>query len=340
MATGGWLSGPRKAAILLATLGSDASAEVLRHCTEQQIERATAELLELGDLRTVDPEAQNEILDEAFRMSMVEGGLPSSSVDYVWEILSKVLGESGANELIKRIRRGDTGIPFSFMGNMEPDQLVKFLEDEHPQTIALILSYLTPEHAAEILSELSPGLQRDVAERIVVMEQATPDVVQEVEEGLVEKLSPMLDYTGYEAARGIDSLVAIMKLVNRSTEKTILEHLAEANSKLAEEIREKMFVFEDLVLLDDRSVQRVLREVDRQDLPLALRGAPKKIRELIFRNMSTRARQMLQEEIEAMGPQRLSTVEQAQQRIVAVVRRMEEEDEIIIARGGAREAVV
>lgn len=335
-----WLSGPRKAAILMATLGADASAEVLRYCSEREIERVTSELLSLGDLRSVEPDLQNDVLDEAFRMAMVEGGLPSSSLDYVWEVLSKVLGDSGANELIKRIRRGDTGIPFSFMRNTEPAQLVKFLEDEHPQTIALILPYLTPEHAAEILSELGPDMQQDVAERIVRMEQAAPEVVKEVEQGLADKLSPMLAYTGYEAARGIDSLVAIMKLVNRSTEKTVLEHLGDANPKMAEEIREKMFVFEDLTLLDDRSMQLVLREVDRKDLALALRGAPERINDLVFRNMSTRGRQMLQEEIEAMGPQRLSSVEQAQQRIVDVVRRMEEAEEIFIARGGAREAIV
>ena len=340
MALDSWLPGPRKAAILLATLGSEASAEVLRYCTERQIEQVTAALQELGDLRTLDPEVQNEVLDEAYRMSMVEGGLPSSALDYVWEVLARVLGESGANEVIKRIRRGDTGIPFSFLRNTEPIQLVKFLEDEHPQTVALVISYLPPELAAQILSELSPELQQEVAERIVVMEQAPLDVVKEVEQGLADKLSPVLQYTTFEAARGIDSLVAILKLVNRSTEKTILEHLGETNPQLADEIRSKMFVFEDLVLLDDRSVQLVLREVNRKDLALALRGAPAKIRELIFRNLSTRARQMLEEEIEAMGPQRLTVVEQAQQRIVQVVRQLEEADEIVIARGGAKEVVV
>lgn len=340
MSAGEWLSGPSKAAILLAALGSEASAEVLRQLTEREIEQVTSELMALGDLRSVDPGTQDEILNEAIRMSMVVGGLPSSSVDYVWEVLAQVLGEAGAGELIKRIRRGDTGIPFSFMRNMEPAQLAKFLEEEHPQTIALILSYLTPQHAAQLMSALSPDMQRDLAERIVVMEQAAPDVVQEVEQGVVDKLSPMLQHTGYEAMRGIDSLVAILKLVSRSTEKTILEHLGETNPKLAEEVRGRMFVFEDLVLLDDRSVQLVLREVDRKDLSLALRGAPEKIRDLIFRNMSTRAQQMLQEEIDGMGPQRLTSVEEAQQRIVDVVRRMEESEEVIVARGGGKEVVV
>jgi flagellar motor switch protein FliG len=339
--TAEWVPGPRKAAILLATLGAEASASVLKHCTEKEIERVTAELLALGDLRSMDHEVQNKILDEAMRLSMVEGGLPSSAFDYAWEILAEVLGEAGANELLKRLRSGESGgIPFSFMQNTEPAQLVKFMSDEHPQTIALILSYLSPERAADILSELSPDLQREIAERIVMMEQASPDVVREVEYGLAEKLSPMLADAKYESARGLDSLVAVLKSVSRSTEKTILEHLAETNPHLAEKIRQKMFVFEDLVLLDDRAIQKVLREVDKKDLTLALRGAPPKIRDLIFRNLSSRAREMLEDEIEAMGPQRLSDIEQAQQAIVNTVRDLEEAEEIVIAQQGGGEVVV
>lgn len=340
MLTRQWTSGPRKAAILLATLGSEISAQVLRYLTDREIEQVTAELLALDDLRSLDPEVQNEVLDEAYRMSMVEGGLPSSGLEYVWEVLAQVLGETGANELIKRIRSGNTGVPFGFMEDTDPAQLAKFLEDEHPQTIALILSHLRPRHAAQILSHLSPELQRELAERIVLMEQTAPDVVQEVERGLTRKLSPMLSYTDYRTVRGVDSLVDILKLVNRSTEKTILEHLSETNPQLADQVRQKMFVFEDLVLLDDRSVQRVLREIDPKDLPLALKGAPAQIRDLIFRNMSTRARQMLQEELETMGPQRVTNVEKAQQRIVDVVRRLEEAEEIIVARGGVSEVVL
>ena len=335
------VGGPRKAAILLATLGSQTSAQVLRHCSEIEIERATTELLNLGDLHLMNLEVQSAILDEAMRLSLVEGGLPSSAFDYAWEILSDVLGEPGANELLKRVRKGEGGgVPFAFMQQTEPGQLVKFLSDEHPQTIALILSYLTPERAAEILSVLRPDLQRAVADRLVNMEQASPDVVREVEIGLAEKLSPMLANAKYESARGVDSLVAVLKSVSRSTEKTILEHLSETNPKMAEKIREKMFVFEDLTVLDDRSVQVLLREVDRKDLTLALRGAPPRIRDMIFNNLSARAREMLEEEIEAIGPQRLSDIEEAQRSVVNTVRDLEEAEEIIITGAESGEVVV
>lgn len=334
------ISGPQKAAILLATLGPEASAEVLRYLPEQDIERVTAELLALDDLAAVDSETQGGVMNEAYELSMVQGGMPTSAQDYVWDLLAQVMGEASANEFLKRVRRGKTNdTPFSFMEGTDTAQLAKFLENEHPQITAVILSYLKPRHGAEILSHLNPDLQRELAERILQLDRVSPEVVREVEEGLSRKLSPMLSRADPGTEQGVDSLVAILKWVDRGTEKTILEYL-KANPQLAEQVRQKMFVFEDLVMLDDRSVQRVLREVDPRDLPLALRGVSTQIRQLIFRNMSTRAREMLQEELDTMGPQRLSDVEKAQQQIVEVVRRLEEAEEIVIARGGLAEMLV
>jgi len=334
------VSGPQKAAILLATLGPEVSAEVLRYLPEQDIEQVTAELLTLDDLATIDSETQSGILDEAYELSMSPGGMPTSAQDYVWDVLAQVMGETSANEFLKRVRRGKVkGTPFSFMEGTDTAQLAKFLENEHPQITAVILSHLKPRHSAEILSHLNPDLQRELAERILQLDRVSPEVVREVEEGLSKKLSPMLSRAEPGTEQGIDSLVAILKWVDRGTEKTILEYL-KANPQLAEQVRQKMFVFEDLVMLDDRSVQRVMREVNPKDLPLALRGVSTQIRQLIFRNMSTRARDMLKEELDTMGAQRLSDVEKAQQQIVEVVRRLEEAEEIVIARGGLSEMLV
>ncbi len=333
-------SGPRKAAALLMMIGTEASAAVLRHCGDKEIERLTQELINIGDITTIALQDQHAILDECVWLARVQGGAAGSGLDYTWQLLTQVLGEARANELIKRIRTGDSGIPFDFMRGTDPGQLAEFLQEEHPQTVAVILSYLPPEQAAQILSRLRPELQRDLAERIVSMGQMAPDVVKDLERGLAAKLTPMLTNIQDEAAKGIDSLVAIMKSVDRGTEKTILEYLATHNPALAEQLRQKMFVFEDLVLLDDRSVQRVLREVDPKDLPLALKAAGYEVRDLIFRNLSTRARDMLKEELESMAPQRLSNVEKAQQRIVDVVRRLEDAEEILISRGGEKERIV
>lgn len=321
-------------------IGTEASASVLRHCTDKEIERLTSELLTIGDITTISLEEQQAILDECIWLARVQGGVAGSGLDYIWDLLVNVLGEARANELIKRIRTGDTGIPFEFMRNTDPGQLAKFLQEEHPQTIAVVLSYLPAEQAAQIMSRLRPELQRDLAERIVAMGQMAPDVIKEIEQGLAKKLSPVLMNIQDQSAKGIDSLVTIMKSVDRGTERTILEYLAVHNPALAEQVRQKMFVFEDLTLLDDRSVQRVLREVDPKDLPLALKTAGQEVRDLIFRNLSTRAREMLKEELESMAPQRLSAVEKAQQRIVDVVRRLEDSEEILIARGGEKERIV
>jgi len=332
--------GARKAAALLMMLGADVAAGVLRHCNDKQIEALTQELLGIGDVTSISLEEQKSILDECVWLARVQGGVAGSGLDYVWQLLTQVLGEVRANELIKRIRTGDSGIPFDFLQGTDPDQLAESLQEEHAQTVAVILSYLPPKQAAQILSRLRSDLQRDVAERVVTLGQMVPEVIKEVERGLAEKLSPMLANVYGRGVRGVDSLIAIMKNVDRGTEKTILEYLSTHNPALAEQVRQKMFVFEDLVLLDDRSVQRVLREIDPKDLPLALKGAGVEVRELIFRNLSTRAREMLNEELESMSPQRLSNIDKAQQRIVDVVRRLEEAEEIFIARGGEKERVI
>lgn len=333
-------SGPQKAAILLATLGPGISADVLRYCSEPEIEQVTGELLNLDDMSMVDSDVQGGIMDEAFELSKAAGGLPTSGGDYVWDMLAQMMGESSANDFIRRIQMGgQSGRPFSFMEGADTAQLAKFLESEHPQITAVIISHLKPRRAAEILSQLSPELQQELAERLLRMERVAPEVLSEVEDGLSKRLAPMLSRAGGGTEMGIDSLVDILKRASRGTEKNILEHL-KADPELAEQVRKKMFVFEDLTLLDDTAVRRVMRDVDSRDLPLALRGVSMQIQQLIFRNMSSRAREMLQEEMAATGPQRLTDVEEAQQRIGEVVRQLAEAEEIVIARGEAAETLV
>ena len=327
----GKLTGLQKAAILLIALGADLSAKVLKqNFYDEDIERLT---YTISNMDRVRPEVRDAVLDEFNELRMARQYLIQGGIKYARELLEKTVGPRKAEEIIKRLMSAAKILPFASLRKTDPRHLMNFIRDEHPQTIALILAYLEPEQASMILSALPPELQRDVAKRIATMDRTTPEVVQEVERVLERKLSAVLQEDQTQVG-GVNTLVNILNMATRSTEKAILEGLEAEDPMLAEEVRKRMFVFEDIVKLDDLSIQRVLREVQSKDLALALRGANEEVRERIFRNMSKRASEMLRDELQYMGPVRLRDVEEAQQRIVKIIRNLEESGEIVISRGG------
>lgn len=330
-------SGREKAAILLVSLGAERSAQVLQHLREEDVEQLT---LEIASLRKVSGEVRERVLEEFHQLVVAQNFIAQGGIDYAKQLLEKALGSQRAVEILHRLTSTLQVRPFDSLRRTDPAQLLNFIQNEHPQTIALIMAYLHPDQAAVILSALPPERQADVARRIATMDRTAPDVIREVERVLERQLSSVMSQE-YSTAGGVESLVAVLNHVDRGTEKAIIEILEVQDPDLAEEIKKRMFVFEDIVLLDDRSVQRVLREVDlSKDLPLALKVASEEVKEKIFRNLSKRAQENLTENIEYLGPVRLRSVEEAQQKIVNVIRKLEEEGEVVIARGGGDELVV
>jgi len=330
------LSGRQKAAILLITLGPEVSAQVFKHLRDEEIEQLT---LEIANVRKVDSEEKNAILTEFHQICLAQEFLTQGGIAYAKEILEKALGPAKAVEILNRLTATLQVRPFDFARKAEPMQILNFIQNENSQTIALVLSYLRPDQASAVLSSLPPEKQADVARRIALMDSTSPEVIAQIERVLEQKLSTTVtqDYT---SAGGIEAIVQILNGVDRSTERTILDSLEIQDPELAEEIKKRMFVFEDIVTLDNRSIQRIIREVDNQDLQLALKVASEEVREAIFRNMSKRMAETFKEEMEYMGPVRLRDVEEAQTRIVATIRRLEEAGEIIIARGGGDDIIV
>jgi flagellar motor switch protein FliG len=324
------LRGRQKAAALLISLGPEASAEVLKHFRESEIEALTVEVFQL---EKIGEELKSQVLEEVYHMALARDFLTSGGMDYARDMLVRALGRERAQEVIERLAASRRPQRFAFVRDSEPSQLAQFIGNEHPQTIALILSHLQPVQAAQTMSYLTPEVRTEVALRIATMDRTPPEVVEQVEDVLKRKLSSVItrDYT---SVGGTQFLVNVLTTVDRGTEKQILEYLDETNAELAGEIRKLMFVFDDLVRLDDRSLQRVLREVDSKDLSLAMRGTSEELQDRIYRNQSTRAAQALREEMEIGGPVRLRQVEDAQSRIVNVVRRLEDAEEIVIQRGG------
>ncbi|MGJ3203507.1 flagellar motor switch protein FliG [Geobacillus thermoleovorans] len=332
----GGLSGRQKAAILLISLGPDVSASVYKHLSEEEIEKLT---LEISNVRQVTAEQKEEVLEEFRQLALAQDYIAQGGIAYAKEVLEKALGPDKAMQIINRLTSTLMVRPFDFARKADPMQLLNFIQNEHPQTIALILSYLEPAQAGQILSALPQEMQADVARRIALMDSTSPEIINEVEQILERRLSATVvqDYT---QAGGIEAVVEVLNQVDRSTERTILDALEIQDPELAEEIKKRMFVFEDIVTLDHRAIQRVIREVDNNDLMLALKVASDEVKNIIFRNMSTRMAETFKEEMEYMGPVRLRDVEEAQSRIVAVIRRLEEAGEIVIARGGGDDIIV
>lgn len=330
------LSGREKAAALLIALGPELAAKIFKHLREDEIEQLT---LEIANLQKISSEEQKRVIEEFHQMCLAQEYIAQGGIDYAKEILEKALGSQKAMDIINRLTASLQVRPFDFIRKTEPSQLINFIQNEHPQTIALIMAFLRPEQASQLLSALPPEKQIDIAKRIATMDRTSPEIIQEVERVLEKQLSSLVtqDYT---AAGGIQTVVDILNSVDRGTEKNILEALENQDPELAEEIKQRMFVFEDIVLLDNRSIQRVLREIDNKDLALALKGSSEEVKKIIFNNISKRLREMIQEDMEYMGPVRLKDVEEAQQKIVNIIRKLEETGEIVISRGGGDEIIV
>ncbi len=330
------LTGRQKAAIFLVTLGSDISAEIFKHLREDEIEALT---FEIARLENVEPDMRDQVLMEFRELMMAQDFITTGGIDYARELLEKSLGSQKAVDIINRLTSSLQTRPFDFIRRTDPSHLLNFIQQEHPQTIALILAYLEPAKASVILGQLPQEIQSDVARRIATMDRTSPDVLREVERVLEKKLST-LSSEDYTAAGGVENIVDILNLVDRTTEKLIIESLEEEDPELAEEIKKRMFVFEDIVMLDDKAIQKVLREVDTQELAKALKGVDAEVQDKIYRNMSKRAASLLKEDMEFMGPTRRKDVEEAQQKIVAIIRKLEEQGEVVIARSGEEDVLV
>ena len=330
------LSGVQKAAVLLITLGPERSAEIFKHLKEEEIEELT---LEIANTRTVAPEVKEAVLDEFYQVCLAQQYIAEGGIGYAKKLLDAALGNEKAQEVIAKLTASLQVRPFEFVRKTDPSQLLNFIQDEHPQTIAMILSYLTSAQASMVLGALAPEKQADVARRIAMMDRTSPDVIKEVERVLERRLSSLVNQD-YTIVGGVDKIVEILNTVDRSTEKHIMESLEIEEPELADEIRKKMFVFEDILLLDDRAIQRVLRDVDNNDLAIALKNANDEVQNVIFKNLSKRLAAMIKEDMDFMGPVRMKDVEEAQQKIVGVIRRLEDAGEIVISRGGGDEIVV
>ncbi|WP_010282451.1 flagellar motor switch protein FliG [Bacillus timonensis] len=330
------LNGKQKAAILLISLGPDVSASVYKHLSEEEIEKLT---LEISSVRKVEANTKEQIMDEFHQIAIAQDYISQGGIGYAKTVLEKALGEEQASAIINRLTSSLQVKPFDFARKADPGQILNFIQNEHPQTIALILSYLDSRQAAQILSELPQEVQADIARRIAVMDRTSPEIINEVEQILERKLSTTVTHD-YTQTGGIEAVVEVLNGVDRSTERTILDALEIQDPELAEEIKKRMFVFEDIVTLDNRAIQRVIRDVENEDLMLSLRVASEEVKEIVFKNMSTRMVESFKEEMEYMGPVRLRDVEEAQSRIVAVIRRLEEAGEIVIARGGGDDIIV
>ena len=330
------LTGVQKAAILLIALGPEKSATVFKHLKEDEIETLT---LEIANTRSVSAKMKEDVLNEFYEVCLAQQYIVEGGITYAKELLEKVLGSEKAVDVINKLTASLQVRPFEFVRKTDATQLLNFIQDEHPQTIALILAYLPSGQAANIVASLPPEKQADVAKRIAVMDRTSPDVIKEVERVLERKLSSLVNQD-YTIIGGVDAIVDILNTVDRGTEKHIMENLEIDEPELADEIRRKMFVFEDIMSLDDRAIQRVLRDVDNNDLATALKGANEEVQSVIFRNMSKRLATMIQEDMEFMGPVRLKDVEEAQQKIVNIIRKLEDSAEIVISRGGGDEIIV
>ncbi len=330
------ISGVQKAAILLIALGPEKSASIFKHLKEEEIEELT---LEIANTRSVTPQVKEEIIEEFYQVCLAQQYIAEGGISYAKELLEKALGSERAMSVIGKLTASLQVKPFEFVRKTDATQLLNFIQDEHPQTIALILSYLSPQQAAMIVSALPPERQADVARRIAVMDRTSPEVIKEVEKVLESKLASLVNQD-YTIIGGVDAVVDILNTVDRGTEKHIMETLEVEEPELADEIRKKMFVFEDILLLDDRAIQRVLRDVENSDLGLALKSANEQVQSAIFNNLSKRLAVMIKEDMEFMGPVKMKDVEEAQQKIVSIIRKLEEAGEIVISRGGGDEIVV
>lgn len=304
------IGGLQKAAILLIILGPERSSTIFKHLKEEEIEELT---LEIANTRSITQQVKELVLDEFYEICLAQQYISEGGIGYAKELLEKALGSEKAMDVIGKLTASLQVKPFEFVRKTDASQLLNFIQDEHPQTIALVLSYLSPLQSSAIISSLPPDRQSDVTKRIALMDRTSPDVIKEVEKVLESKLASLVNQD-YTIIGGVDAVVEILNTVDRGTEKHIMETLEIEEPELADEIRKKMFVFEDVLLLDDRAIQRVLRDVDNNDLALALKGSNEQVQGAIFNNLSKRLAVMIKEDMEFMGPVRMKDVEEAQQK--------------------------
>ena len=324
------LTGAQKAAVFLLQFGSDRTADVLRSLRESELAQIMAEVARLD---SVDAPTIDQVLVDFRDQISGREHTASGGVDRAREFLNASVGDDKSREILQSLGAAVARQPFDVIRRADPRQVLTYLSDEHPQTIALVLAYLAPETSAVILSALPEELQRDVARRLARMDRTSPEIVERIEAVLEPKIGTLTKSQDMTTVGGVQALVDVLSRSDRATERLILEGLEQTDSDLAEIVRSQMFVFEDVITLDDRSVQLVLRQVDSKELAVALKGVAGEVRDKIFRNMSERAAANLSEEIELLGPMRLATVEEAQNAVVRVIRALEESGQIMISRG-------
>lgn len=326
----------QKAAVALVAFGPEVSALVLKGMNEADLEKIT---IEIANLRDVPTDVERQVIEECHQIFMARQYISQGGVDFASEILQKAVGSSKAREILHRLESSFKATGFSLLKDIDPKQLSGFFQNEHPQTTALILTQLSPQQAASVLSELAPELQSEVSLRVATMEKISPEILKEIEKTLE-------NHFGVDSGRdlsvsgGAKTIAEILNLIDTSAEKNILQSLEADDPDLAAEVKNMMFVFDDLILLDDRSIQRLLKEVETKDLSTALKAASDEVKNKIFANVSERVSVMIKEEMEFMGPTRLSDVEAAQSRVVEAVRRLEEEGQVIISGRGGKEDVI
>jgi flagellar motor switch protein FliG len=331
------IDGRKKAAILLACLGAEPASKVLGTFSDEEVEQLT---LDLSGLGTVDADLKANVLDQFYEMAVAKRFVAQGGIDYAKDLLERSFGSERAFEILNRLQSNLQEVPFQFLKRADPGQISSFIQEEHPQTIALIIAHLPPAIAAIILSSLPQAVQSDVVIRIATMDRTAPEIVREVERVLERKMSAVFSQ-GFTFAGGVKEVAEILNMIERTTEKTIMADLEERDPELADEIAKLMFTFEDIVYVDDTGIQKALREIESKDLALALKASNAEVTEKVFRNMSERAREMIKEEIEFMGPVRMRNVEDAQQKIVGVIRRLEEAGEVVISgRGGCTDEIL
>jgi flagellar motor switch protein FliG len=331
------IPGIKKAALLLVSVNQEIAAKILSQLDKDSIEAVSTAIATLGD---VPPEERTGVVEEFYQMIKAREYLEQGGLEYARQLLQQSLSADEAERILKNVEQSIRSTPFSFLRKAESSNLLTFIQDEHPQTIALVLAHLDSKQAAEVLSGLPANKRLEVVRRIATMEHTNPEIVKEVEKGLESRLAAIVVHK-YEKTGGVEAVAEMLNLADRATEKAILEALEEEDPDLVENIRRLMFVFEDIILVNDKGIQQVLKEIDNEALALALKTASDELKDKIFRNMSERAATLIKEDMEYMGPVRLSDVEAAQQKIVDVVRRLEEAGEVIIqGRGGGGEVVV
>lgn len=329
------LTGKRKAAILMTALGKDSAANIYKFLNDDEIEVITMELANLGKI-------DNEMVDSAYAdfhdVGVAQKFITQGGVEYAKAILEEALGQARAEEVVQRLSTFLQVSPFDFVRHTDPKAISNFIINEHPQTIALVIAYLEPAQASVLMQALDTDKQAEVARRLALLDRTSPEVIREIERVMEKNLSAIISQE-FSTAGGVGALVDILNKVDRGTEKSILEALGDRDPELAEKVKNLMFIFEDIIHLDDRSIQQVLREVDTKELSLALKGVSDEVASKVYKNMSKRAASMLQEEMEFMGPVRLKDVESSQQRIVNIIRQLEDQGDIFISKAGEEELI-